>query len=60
MTRMHTQPGITPPVPGLDKEEPELWNEEDIPTPSNDRSDRGSASDSDSGRDEKPQRDRER
>lgn len=26
-----TQPGITPPVPGQDKEEPELWYEDDIP-----------------------------
>jgi hypothetical protein len=26
-----TQPGITPPVPGQDKEEPELWLEDDIP-----------------------------
>jgi hypothetical protein len=27
-----TQPGITPPAPGQDKEEPELWNEADIPS----------------------------
>jgi hypothetical protein len=27
-----TQPGITPPAPGQDKEEPELWQEDDIPT----------------------------
>lgn len=26
-----TQPGITPPVPGQEKEEPELWEEDDIP-----------------------------
>lgn len=26
-----TQPGITPPVPGQEKEEPELWLEDDIP-----------------------------
>ncbi len=26
-----TPPGITPPVPGQDKEEPELWQEDDIP-----------------------------
>ena len=26
-----TQPGITLPVPGQDKEEPELWQEDDIP-----------------------------
>jgi hypothetical protein len=26
-----TQPGITPPAPGQDKEEPELWQEDDIP-----------------------------
>ena len=27
-----TQPGMTPPVPGQEKEEPELWQEDDIPT----------------------------
>jgi hypothetical protein len=26
-----TQPGMTPPVPGQEKEEPELWFEDDIP-----------------------------
>jgi hypothetical protein len=26
-----TQPGITPPAPGQEKEEPELWQEDDIP-----------------------------
>lgn len=26
-----TQPGITPPAPGQDKEEPDLWHEDDIP-----------------------------
>jgi hypothetical protein len=26
-----TQPGMTPPVPGQEKEEPELWQEDDIP-----------------------------
>jgi hypothetical protein len=31
-----TQPGITPPAPGLDKEEPELWNEADIPSDGDD------------------------
>ena len=36
-----TQPGITPPVPGQHKEEPEFRSEDDIPT-----DDRGSASDS--------------
>jgi hypothetical protein len=25
------QPGMTPPVPGQEKEEPELWQEDDIP-----------------------------
>lgn len=24
--------GITPPAPGLDREEPDLWIEDDIPT----------------------------
>jgi hypothetical protein len=27
---------MTPPTPGLEHEEPELWSEDDIPTPSND------------------------
>lgn len=27
-----TQPGMTPPAPGQEKEEPDLWNERDIPT----------------------------
>ena len=27
-----TQPGITPPTPGQHKEEPDFWNEEDIPS----------------------------
>lgn len=27
-----TQPGITPPVPGQDREEPELRHEDDIPS----------------------------
>jgi hypothetical protein len=35
MTKM-TQPGITPPVPGQDKEEPELWQEDDIPVDNDD------------------------
>lgn len=30
-----TQPGITPPVPGQDKEEPDLWQEDDIPVDNN-------------------------
>jgi len=25
-------PGITPPPPGQEKEEPDLWQEDDIPT----------------------------
>ena len=54
---MHTQPGITPPVPGQDKEEPDLWNEEDIPSSGNER---GSASDVGSLSDDEPQRERER
>lgn len=29
---MNTQPGITPPAPGQDKEEPEFWQEDDIPS----------------------------
>ncbi|HEY8050678.1 MAG TPA: hypothetical protein VIE63_16015 [Ramlibacter sp.] len=32
-----TQPGITQPVPGQDKEEPELWDEDDIPVDHGDR-----------------------
>lgn len=28
---MHTPRGITPPAPGLEREEPELRREEDIP-----------------------------
>ncbi|MEJ5990439.1 hypothetical protein WG902_10595 [Ramlibacter sp. PS3R-8] len=28
---MHTPQGITPPTPGLEREEPELRREEDIP-----------------------------
>jgi hypothetical protein len=47
-----TQPGITPPVPGQDKEEPELWNEDDIPTDN----DKGWATDDERDR---PQRERE-
>lgn len=27
-----TQPGITPPSPGQGPEEPELWEEDDIPS----------------------------
>jgi len=27
-----TPVGITPPAPGLDREEPDLWQEDDIPT----------------------------
>lgn len=37
-----TQTCVTPPAPGLDKEEPELWNEDDIPT-----DDRGTVEDED-------------
>ena len=29
---MNTQRGITQPVPGQDKEEPDLWQEDDIPS----------------------------
>ena len=46
-----TQPGITPPVPGQEKEEPELWQEDDIPV---DHGDRPAASD------DQRERDRER
>ena len=28
---MRTPQGITPPAPGLEHEEPDLWREEDIP-----------------------------
>jgi hypothetical protein len=31
-----TQPGITPPAPGQEKEEPELWQEDDIPVDNED------------------------
>jgi hypothetical protein len=41
------KPGPVPPVPGLEKEEPELWNEEDIPS-DDDRP--GTADDSSAGR----------
>ena len=37
-----TQPGITPPVPGQEKEEPDFWQEDDIPT---DNRGKGKASD---------------
>jgi hypothetical protein len=37
----NTQPGITPPAPGQEKEEPDLWHEDDIPS-----DDKASASDS--------------
>jgi hypothetical protein len=34
---MHaTQPGITPPAPGQEKEEPDLWQEDDIPVDNRD------------------------
>ena len=36
-----TQRGITPPVPGQEKEEPDLWQEDDIP---NDDAAKGRAS----------------
>jgi hypothetical protein len=50
----NTQPGITPPVPGQDKEEPDLWHEDDIPSDDN----RASASSKSEGRDadSKPER----
>jgi len=38
-------PGILPPPPGLEKEEPDLWEEDDIP-----RDDRGSAEEGESVR----------
>jgi len=31
-----TPQGITPPVPGQEKEEPDLWQEDDIPSDGND------------------------
>lgn len=49
------QPGVIPPVPGLDKEEPELRNERDIP--SDDDKPQGSDKER---RDERPLRDVER
>jgi hypothetical protein len=50
-----TQRGITPPVPGQDKEEPELWQEDDIPV---DHEDRSTASDDkDEGKPDRGRRD---
>ena len=43
-----TQRGITPPSPGQDKEEPDLWQEDDIPV---DHEGRGRASDETKQRD---------
>jgi hypothetical protein len=34
--RQATQPAITPPAPGQDKEEPDLWQEDDIPVDNED------------------------
>lgn len=48
-----TQAGITPPVPGQDKEEPELWQEDDIPVDNNDR-----ANASEDDRQDQPERGR--
>ncbi|HUR87855.1 MAG TPA: hypothetical protein VMZ74_02085 [Ramlibacter sp.] len=48
-----TQRGITPPVPGQDKEEPDLWQEDDIPVDNNDR-----ASASDEVNQDEPKRER--
>jgi hypothetical protein len=33
-----TQPGMTPPAPGQEKEEPDLWQEDDIPVDNEDTS----------------------
>jgi hypothetical protein len=52
---MATQPGITRPVPGQEKEEPELWQEDDIPT--DDRS-KGNASEGDDKAKDHPERGR--
>ncbi|GAB2584812.1 hypothetical protein GCM10027034_16450 [Ramlibacter solisilvae] len=35
--------GITPPTPGQDKEEPDLWQEDDIPSDDDGRADAGEA-----------------
>jgi hypothetical protein len=52
---MPTQPGITPPVPGQEKEEPDLWQEDDIPT--DDRS-KGNAAQGDDKSKDHPERGR--
>lgn len=41
MPTMRTPQGITPPAPGLDREEPTFVNEADIPTESPPRADAG-------------------
>ncbi len=50
-----TPKGVNPPVPGADKEEPELTNEEDIPS-----DDGGTASSKEQSPKERPPRDVER
>lgn len=53
------QPGVIPPVPGLEKEEPELTNERDIPSDD----DKPQGSDKERGKErseERPLRDVER
>jgi hypothetical protein len=51
------QPGVIPPVPGLEKEEPELRNERDIP--SDDDKPQGADKEKEKGN-ERPMRDVER
>jgi hypothetical protein len=43
MPTMRTPQGITPPAPGLEREEPTFVNEADIPTESPPRGDAGRA-----------------
>jgi hypothetical protein len=45
MPTMRTPQGITPPAPGLDREEPTFVNESDIPTESPPRADAGRSRD---------------
>jgi len=46
------QPGMTPPAPGQHKEEPDLWQEDDIP--SQDKPDKPGASEEQREREPEP------
>ena len=49
-----TPAGITPPAPGLDREEPDFWVEEDIP--SDDGQPAARASEGSAAREERPRK----